>query len=668
MDKAEAKNRIEKLREKIRDLNYKYFVLDESEVKESVRDALKRELIELEQEFPEFITPDSPTQRVGSVLSGRFQKMPHKSPKKSLMDVFTADEIREWEKRIAKLVMDKIEFVCELKIDGLNITIQYEDGNFVRALTRGDGVTGEEVSHTVKTIQSIPLNLREKIDLEVSGEVFLPKKAFEELNKNDSKKFANPRNAAAGTIRQLDPKVAASRNLDAFFYHIDKNSIPHLESQEEVLLTLKKLGLKVCGKYKKCHDIEDVIKFCDQWSKKRHDLPYEIDGIVIKVNNLDQQKIMGFTAKAPRYAVAYKFPAEQVTSKLLEVKFQVGRTGAITPVAIMIPTLVAGSTVSRATLHNEDEINKKDIRIGDTVIVQKAGDVIPEVVEVIKDLRTGHEQKIHFPEKCPVCEAKVVRKEGQSAHYCTNLRCDAREKEAITHFVSKKGFDIDGLGEKVVIQLIDAGLIQNPADIFILKSQDLLQLELFKEKRTQNLIESIEKAKTIPLDRFIYALGIRYLGEQASFDFAKFLVHHNKGTELKITDLIETVKNLSLEEIIDIDGIGQKMGETIYHWWNDEHHQEYLKKLHEVGIKLDIKHLKATGKLTGKSFVVTGSLDSMTREQAASAIKQAGGKVNSGITQKTDFLVVGHDPGSKLKKAQEFGIKTISEAEFKAML
>lgn len=669
MTRSEAKIRIEKLREKIKDLNYKYFVLDQSQVEESVRDSLKRELIELENQFPNLITPDSPTQRVGSVLSGKFAKLKHKSPKKSLSDAFSEEEIKEWYERIQKLTPDKIEFVCELKIDGLNITIQYEKGRFVRALTRGDGVMGEEVTHSVKTIESIPLKLNEDIDLEISGEVFLSKESFKRLNESQKKSnlplFANPRNAAAGSVRQLDPKIAAERNLDMFFYHVDKNSLNYIKTQEELLKTFIKLGLKVNPNYKKCHSIQEVIKYCEKWHQDREKLLYEIDGVVIKVNDFDQQNKMGFTAKAPRYAIAYKFPAHKVSSQVLDIIFQVGRTGAITPVAVMKPTLVAGSTVSRATLHNEDEIHRKDIRIGDSVIIHKAGDVIPEVVEVLKDLRTGSEKKFKFPEVCPVCGSKVERKGGESAHYCTNKNCYAIEKESINHFVSKKGFNIDGLGEKVVNQLLETGLIQDPADIFLLKPKDFLTLELFKEKRTINLFTSIQKAKKIPLERFLFALGIRYIGEQNAYDLAKFAASHKIRT---ILDLIATIQSFDLETIKNIDGVGDKVGEMIYSWFHNQKYLKYLEKLYKIGITLDISSLENNGKLAGQSFVLTGTLVDMTRDQAKDLIKRHGGKVHSTVTKDTDFAIVGEEPGSKLKKAHELGIKTISESELKKML
>jgi DNA ligase (NAD+) len=675
MDRNEAQIRIHKLQQKINDLNYKYFTLDENEVDESVRDSLKKELVALEQQFPEFITEDSPTQRVGSALSGKFEKLSHKYIKKSLSDVFGEEEIRDWYERIKKLVPGTIEFVCELKIDGLNISIQYENGKMIRALTRGDGKTGENVTHTIKTINSIPLKLRSEVTLEVSGEVFLPKKNFEELNKQREKEnlplFANPRNVAAGSVRQLDPKVAKERNLDMFCYQLKGESeFEDVQTQEGVLEKISALGFKICKYYEKVKTIEEVMKFCEKWGEKRHSLPFEIDGVVIKVNDLNQQKTMGFTAKAPRYAIAYKFPAEKTSSRILDIILQVGRTGAITPVAVMEPTLVAGSTVSRATLHNEDEIRKKDIRIGDTVIIHKAGDVIPEVVEVIKDLREGTEEKFTFPENCPICGAEIKREAGESAYYCTNKNCYAIEKEKITHFVSKKAFNIDGLGEKVVIQMMGIGLISDPADIFLLKKEDLLGLDLFMEKRATKLLESIKKSKNITLERFLFALGIRYLGEQSSFDFAKFILQKeelNKGG-LSVYEIFEVISKLSQEEIKNIDGIGEKMGETIYSWFREEQNINFLRKLHEVEIGIEKGDWGKAGKLTGQSFVLTGTLSSMTRDQAKNLIKKEGGKVNSTITNNTDFLIAGESAGSKLSKAEKLGIKILTEEEFQELL
>jgi len=476
VDKADAQRRIEKLRTKINDLNYKYFVLDESEVGESIRDALKKELIDLETQFPQFITPQSPTQRVGNVLSGKFAKIAHKSRKWSLQDAFSEEDIILWYERLTKFTTNtNFDFVTELKIDGLNVTLWYEKGKLEKAITRGNGREGEDITHTIRTIKSVPLELREPITIEVSGEVYMPKASFEKLEG-----FANPRNAAAGTVRQLDPKVAENRDLDLFFYEIgecDKRP----QTQKEVMETLNSLGLRTDSHYKHHVDIKSVLEFCKQWTDKRSSLPYDIDGIVIKVNSMESQKNLGYTAKAPRFAIAYKFPAEQAVTKVLDIIIQVGRTGALTPVAVLEPTLVAGSTVSRATLHNEDEIIRKDVRIGDTVIIQKAGDIIPEVVTVMTDLRTGAEKPFKFPKECPVCGSEVIKPEGEAISRCSNTSCGAIMRESLAHFVSKHAFDIDGLGEKVVDQLIDAGLIHDAADIFGLHRADLLGLELFQE-------------------------------------------------------------------------------------------------------------------------------------------------------------------------------------------
>ncbi|MFA5948048.1 MAG: NAD-dependent DNA ligase LigA [Candidatus Gracilibacteria bacterium] len=700
MDNETAKIRIEKLKAKINDLNYKYFVLDQSEVDESVRDSLKRELIELEAKFPQFIMSDSPTQRVGSVLSGKFETVKHLSPKKSLMDVFSEEEIIDWESRIKKLTNDELEFVCELKIDGLNITIHFEEGALKSALTRGNGVMGEVVTHTVKTIESIPLKLKENYDLEVSGEVYMPKKSFDDLNKEQLKKglpeFANPRNAAAGTVRQLDPKVASERHLDMFFYHIDSDEFKKIvHTQEEALLFLQKQGLRICTYFKKCKNIKEVIEYCENWHKKRKSLPYEIDGIVIKVNDFKTQEVLGFTAKAPRYAIAYKFPAEKVSTQILDIILQVGRTGAVTPVAVMTPTQVAGSVVSRATLHNKDEIEKKDIKIGDTVIIRKAGDVIPEVVEVMKDMRTGKEKKFVFPTHCPVCGSVLVKKEDEAIFRCSNKECFAVRRESFSHFVSKKAFDVDGLGEKIVDQLISEALIKDPADIFLLKEEDLLKLDLFQEKRAGNVISSIEKAKKISLDKFLFALGIRHLGETASFDFAKFILSNKKQSKLKIErikkektqvglfeeeeivddkndftilDLIETVKSLSVEQINNIDGMGDKSSSVIFEWFASKKNQEFLEKLYKVGVDLNVEIFKETGKLKGKSFVVTGSLKDYSRDSIKDVIKKNGGKVHSDVTADTNYLIVGESPGSKLKKANELKIEVITEDQFKKMI
>ena len=695
---ATAQKRIEKLKEQIKHLNYQYFVLDKSEVSEAVRDSLKKELIALEAEFPEFITPDSPTQRVGSALSGRFAKIRHTTPKKSLADAFSAEEIEEWAKRIQKLVPgEKLDFLCELKIDGLNITVQYEKGLLKRGLTRGNGVTGEDVTHTLKTVESIPLSLNEPVDLEVSGEVFLPKESFARVNAEQVKKglepFANPRNAAAGTIRQLDPRVAAGRRLQAYFYELgqhnleqasqirqtsrtDKTSRPHKKpprhktprTQQETLELLLDLGLLVNKKFVHKSSIQAVNKFCNQWPAKRDQLPYEIDGIVIKVDSLAHQKKMGHTAKSPRFMVAYKFPAEQASSQILDIIVQVGRTGALTPVAVLKPTFVAGSTVARATLHNQDEIDRKDVRIGDTVIIQKAGDVIPEVVEVLPKMRTGHEKKFRMPKKCPICGSPAIKPESEAIQRCSNPECAAIQREKLIHFVARPAFNIEGLGKKVIDQLIAAGYLRDAADIFQLNQEGLLDLDLFKEKRTENLLTAIQNAQNVSLNRFLFALGIRYLGEQTSYDIARYLTsHYSIGHSLD--KLSSTGQRLTFEELNHLDGVGEKVAASVHQWFQNPKNQQLLQKLDQVGVKIKPSVTNLTSqKLAGSSFVLTGTLESLTRSQAKEKIKALGGKVLSSISPKTDYLITGENPGSKFKKAKELGIKTLSEKEFLEML
>lgn len=671
MDRKEAQERIKKLIEKINELNYQYFVLDESEVDESVRDSLKKELIALESQYPEFISPDSPTQRVGSTLSGKLGKVAHLTAKKSLQDVFSAEEVTEWHERIAKLVPEnaKMSFICEPKIDGLNITLHYQNGKFVRALTRGNGEIGEDVTHTVRTIHSIPLVLDKEIDLEVSGEVFIDKKSFEKINENIEDNFANPRNLAAGTVRQLNPQIAANRNLSAIFYSVGQHTFtPEPQTQEQVLLMLKTMGLATSTDYKKLNSIEEVIEFCNAWHEKRHHLPFDIDGIVIKVNEFELQERMGFTAKAPRFMAAYKFPAEKVSTQVLDIQVHVGRTGNLTPVAHLKPVLLAGSTVSRATLHNEDEIRRKDIKIGDTVIIHKAGDIIPEVIEVMKDLRTGNEIEFSFPENCPVCDSLVERLEGQSAHKCTNPTCYAIEQEGIIHFVGKGGFDIDGMGEKVVIQLLEAGLIADGSDIFYLKKEDLESLPLFKEKRANNLLEALEVSKKIALPRLLFAFGIKLLGEGGSEDLADYLWHHwqiegEENNKNKPLSLLKTMDSISFEALCNIDGIGEKVAESITSWFKEDKHRKMLHKLQEANVVLVEPQLSGD-KLSGKFFVLTGTLEGLTRDQAKEKIKQLGGKVQSSVGKTTDFLIAGEESGSKLKKAQALGIAVLSEQEF----
>lgn len=660
MTQAEAKQRILKLREEIRRANYAYFVLDQEVMPESVRDALKKELFQLEAAFPDLITPDSPTQRVGSILSERFAKVPHKSGKWSLQDVFSKEELEEWGERCAKgLGNAPAGYVCELKIDGLNITVWYEKGKLVKALTRGDGTMGEDVTHTVRTIESIPLVLTEPIDLEVSGEVYFPRAAFAELNKKmiaaGEEPFANPRNAAAGTVRQLDPKITAQRGLDAFFYEIHQTTNAQ-KTQHDALEYLRKLGIRVNPEYRKVQTLSEVWAYCEKAKQKREKLAYEIDGVVVKVDARSEQHGLGYTAKFPRWAVAYKFPATQVTSRVLAIHVQVGRTGALTPVAVLEPTIVAGSTVSRATLHNEEEIARKDVRIGDTVIIQKAGDVIPEVVEVLKNLRTGTEKKFHFPETCPRCHAAVQRIPGEVAVRCTNKNCYAIRREWILHFASRNAMNIEGLGDETVDALLEQDLIEDPADLFTLTKEDLLQLPLWKEKKTEKLLEMLEQRKHTTLARLLFGLGIRHVGEQMAEDLANYF------------RTIEAVAAASVEELLAVDGVGTKVAESVHAWFRDPEYADFLKKLFVHGVKIAETASKKQGPLTGKTFVLTGTLAGMTRDEASAKIRALGGHVTDSVSKKTTAVIAGENPGSKLAKAEKLGVAVWNEEEFKKRL
>lgn len=738
MDKKEAKERIGKLKEWLKKWNYDYFVLDKNDVSEAARDQIKKELIELENEHPEFITPDSPTQRVGSALSGKFAKIKHITPKQSLADVFSEQELLDWEERNLKLIPgEKPDYISELKLDGLNLTVIYEKGRLYKAITRGDGIFGEDVTHTIRTIKSVPLELNEvggiKLEdypiIEVGGEVIMSKESLKKLNKEGEQQFANPRNAAAGTIRQLDPSVAAHRNLEMFFYYINivSNSrftydnlrfpisgaqleilqfdinnksfinnnfrFPIPDSQLETLQLLKKLGLRVNTNFVHHNSLNSVLEEMKKVGNKRDLLPYEIDGIVVKVNSVRLQRLLGSTAKCPRWAVAYKFAAEQSTTQILDIEVQVGRTGALTPVAILKPTSVAGSTVSRATLHNEDEIERKDVRVGDTVIIQKAGDVIPEVVEVIKDLRTGKEKPFKMPTNCPVCGGNIVRAEGEVVSRCANLDCFAIHQHQLEHFVSRDAFDIDGLGEKVTEQLIAAHLIDDAADLFTLKHDELMKLELFKDKRTQNLLDAIEKAKIVSVPRFIYGLGIRYVGAETAELLANSLnlkTHDIEITEAQkkdqmtlfseekkskkikaaeIESLADEIKNMSIENLYEIEGVGDKVAESIHEWFHDTKNLHFLTKLQHVGVKLTVENQAKKGdKLKDLTFVITGTLPTLSRDESKELIKSNGGKVSSAVSKKTDYVLAGSEPGSKYDEAVKLEVKIIGEEELRKLI
>jgi len=691
-------------------LRYEYHVLDKPDVTDEIYDSLTEELRKLEEKFPAFKLSDSPTQRIGGRPLQKFKKIRHQVRQWSFDDVFSFEELKKWEEKVERMIKKEqesenkkqnIEYCCEVKIDGLKIILIYENGVFVRGATRGDGVIGEDVTENLKTIQSIPLKLSAPIDLVAVGECWLSKSELERINEARKKKgeplFANSRNAAAGSIRQLDPKIAASRKLDSFIYDIDyiNFSKPHPasakaestlslikerglggevkmpETQMEELELLKNLGFKVNKNYKLCRKIEEIQEFYEGWAKKKDNQEYGIDGIVIKINSRVIQEALGYTGKSPRWGVAYKFPAEKVTTVVEDIKVQVGRTGALTPVAYLRPVLVAGSTVSRATLHNEDEIKRLDLKIGDTVVIHKAGDVIPEVVEVLEKLRSGKEKNFHMPRVCPICGGEAARRKGEAATYCLNKKCFAIELENMIHFVSKKGFNIDGLGEKIVEQLMNEGLVSNVADIFELKKGDLEPLERFAEKSADNLISSIKNSKTIEFPKFLYALGIRFVGEGTAL-----LVTRNmeKVTRRKITTLdniINFFPEIKAEEWRSIKGIGEKSAESLVQWFSKEENLNLLKKMQELGVNIEIQNTRnktQDTKLQGKTFVLTGELKNWTRDEAKDMIRSAGGDVSGSVSKKTDYVVAGENPGSKYKNAQELKVKIINEEEFEKIV
>jgi len=717
MDKKEAKIRIENLRKEINKHRYLYHVLDKPEISDTAFDSLFEELLFLEKQFPEFFSSTSPIWRVGAEPLKTFKKIRHAQQQWSFDDVFDFEGLKAWEEKTLRLISKsnyepktknyELEYCCELKIDGLKMILTYENGKFIQGATRGDGAVGEDVTHNLKTIQSIPLELNEGIGAIVVGECWLSKKELQRINKERDEKgealFANSRNAAAGSIRQLNPKIAAGRRLNSFMYDINKLGAPGVElpkakgsstptgdvkipeTQVEELELLKKLGFKVNNEYKLCKNIGEVQKFYEQWIEKKDKQDYEIDGIVVKINSRRLQELLGYTGKAPRWGIAYKFPAAQVTTVVEDIKVQVGRTGALTPVAHLRPVKVAGSTVSRATLHNEDEIRRLDVRIGDTVIIHKAGDVIPEVVNVVKNLRTGKEKIFHMPARCPICGGGVKREEQSSIrqlakkiqklsanHYCLNPKCFAVEREKIIHFVSRKGFDIVGFGEKIVEQLMDEGIISNEADIFELTVGDLEPLERFAEKSAKNLVESIEKSKKLSLEKFLFALGIRYIGEETTVLIARnlqFLIGDCKINNPGNAAIC--FAKIKYEDWLKIKGIGEKAAESFVKWFGDKENIKLLQQMNKAGIAIETGRKRYQGekeKFSGLTFVLTGELSRFTRDEAKDMIRKRGGDISSSVSKKTDYVVVGENPGSKYDKAKELGVKIIREDEFVKIL
>lgn len=665
MNKSQAAQRIEKLRKEIDYHRYQYHVLDTQEISDAALDSLKHELATLEEAFPDLITASSPTQRVAGKPLDKFQKIQHMHRMLSLQDVFNKNELEEWEARIQKMLPDeKLEYYCELKIDGLALSLIYENGILQTAATRGDGFVGEDVTQNIKTIQSIPLEIPYTNRLEVRGEVYMTKKSFEKVNKQREKDgeslYANPRNLAAGSIRQLDPQVTASRELSFFAYDIrDYN----MQSHADVHVFLKEQGFRVEKHSSACASLAEVYSFCEQWVEKRNDMPYLVDGVVIAVDNQDVYKKLGVVGKAPRWAVAYKFPAEQATSIVEDIQVQVGRTGAITPVAHLTPTLVAGTTVSRATLHNIDEIERLDVRVGDTVIIEKAGDIIPDIVEVLTNLRPRNTQKFEMPKNCPICESELNRKHGEVAFYCSNKKCFAQQREQISHFISKKGFNIDGLGPRIVEQLLDQGLISSAADLFELQKGDLLELEGFAEKSADNLLQELERRKEIDSAKFIYSLGIRYIGQETAFLLKDFVAQ--KGGIKTVIQLFEFLHAQSIENFQAIEGIGEKVAQSLYDYFHEEETQEMFQKFDKLGVKLLQPKHKKNEFFADKSFLMTGSFSDMKRDEVYEIIRNGGGQIQSSVSKNLDYLLVGDKAGSKLKKAQEFGVEVLSEEDFK---
>ncbi len=710
--RAEVKERIKKLREAINHYRHAYHVLNKSLISDEALDSLKHELYKLEQQWPEFITSDSPTQRVAGKPLEEFKKIHHQFPIISIEDVFSFEELKEWEDYVLKFtpleiqpnpssddlskakppygshstittsnfksltgftpLHKKLDYFCELKVDGIDIVLTYEEGMLKTAATRGDGKIGEDVTQNIKTVEAIPLKLQKfeirnsKFEipprLVVRGEIFISKKDFAKINeeqkKNNLPVFANQRNLTAGSVRQLDSKIPAQRRLDCYVFEIltDLGQKTH----QEVHQTLKSLGFKTDERAKYVGGLKGVEEFHNQWYKNRSKVPFDYDGIVAVINDIKIERLLGTVGKSPRWMRAYKFPAEQATSVVKDIIVQVGRTGVLTPVAILEPVKVMGSTVSRATLHNDDEIKRLDVRIGDTVIIQKAGDVIPDIVKVLKDLRTGREKFFKMPNKCQICLSPVVKREDEVAYYCSNKKCFARQHAEIVHFVSRKGFNIDGLGDKIVEHLINEGLIKNAADLFNLTIGDLEPVERFAEKSATNLVEAIQKSKKIELAKFIYALGIRHVGEETAIDLAS---HFGK---------IEKLQSASLEEFLKIKDVGQKMGQSLYDWFHQSANVDLIKKFLQAGIKItslrEPKTAKKSSLFANKNIVLTGALKSMSREAVKEKLRNLGVDISESVSSKTDLVIVGEEPGSKYERAVKLGIRVIKEKEFLEMM
>lgn len=663
----EAEREAAFLREQIQYHTHRYYVLDEPEISDPEFDQLMRRLLRLEEAFPSLVTPASPTQRVGGMPAEGFTRVAHLTPMRSLGNTFSESELLAFHQRVVSGLDGKseaeIEYVVELKIDGLAIDLVYENGHLLRGATRGDGTEGEDVTGNIRTVRAIPLLLRAEQHplppvLEVRGEIYMPRREFDRLNlerrEAGEPELANPRNAAAGSLRQLDPRMTAKRALDAFIYGIGVHEGVELETHAETLQYLAALGLKVNPHYKVCSTMREVIDYCLSWTEKRGELPYDIDGMVIKVNSLADQERLGYTAKDPRWAIAYKFPTEQAVTTVKDIFVGVGRTGVLTPTAILSPVRVAGSTVSRATLHNQDFIEEKDIRVGDTVIIHKAGEVIPEVVSVIKEKRSGQEMPFVMPAQCPECFSPVVRQEGEAAHKCTNPQCPALIREGLIHFVSRDAMNIDGLGPSILTALLEAGLVNDVADLYSVSIEKLVDIERLGQKSAQNLVNAIEKSKSAGLARLLFALGIRYVGVKA----AGILARHFGS--------MEAVRAASAEELRELDEIGEKIAESVVAYFAVPDNIALLEKLATAGVKMTEDVVKTDKKLifAKQTFVLTGTLPTMTRQEAATLIESFGGKVSGAVSKKTAYVLAGAEAGGKLEKAQTLGVTILDEDQF----
>ncbi len=665
MDKNQAKERIEELRKKTEYYAQKYYDEDNPEISDFEYDMLIVELRNLEKEYPEFISKDSLTQKVGGTVKEGFEKVTHEVPLQSLQDVFSIEEVEEFDTRMKQKAEEngikEVSYVVETKIDGLSAALEYKGGKLIKGATRGNGLVGEDVTENLKTVKTIPKEIPDKIDITVRGEVFISKKDFEEMNQerqeNEESLFANARNAAAGSLRQLDSKITQSRPLDIYIFNVQKIEGKEFSSHYEELEYLEKLGFNVNPVRIPCKNIEEVKKAIQKISDMRENLTFGIDGAVIKIDDLKFREILGSTVKVPRWAVAYKYPPEKKETILKDIICQVGRTGVITPMAILEPVKVAGSTISKTTLHNEDFIKEKDLKIGDTVVIQKAGDVIPEIVEVVKNKRTGAEIDFEMPQKCPVCGAETVREEGEAAVRCTGIECPAKLYRNLVHFVSREAMNIDGLGENIIGQLLDNKLIENIADIYTLKFEDIASLKKNGQKFAQNLIDSIEKSKQNDLYRLITALGIRHVGGKASKLLAK---------KYKTIDNLAKAGYIELQEM---DDIGEIMANSIVEFFEQEQTKDLIKKLKDAGVNTEtLEEESEDERFAGKTFVLTGTLESFSRKEAEDIIERFGGKTSSSVSKKTDFVLAGEEAGSKLTKAQNLGVTIISEEQFKEMI